>query len=83
MRTAVETGRYSLAMELEQVRFLEASLPEEIYDRVVHSDIAREYDRTLRTTGCSVSEYDTAERQYRTLLTSILTDSRLMSQFIN
>lgn len=73
----------SLAMQLEQVRFLEFVLPDEIYESVYESDIGQEYHSLLKYKGCTAIEFGRAEQLYRTLLMSILTDGKLMSRFIN
>ena len=83
MKTKVETGRHSLGMELEQVRFLEFALPDEVFNSVYRSDIGQEYHRLLHTIGCNPNEYSKAERLYRTLLSSILADGNFWSTYIN
>ena len=70
-------------MELEQVRFLEFALPDEVFEYVYQSDIGQEYHALLNTVGCSASEYGRAERNYRSLLSSILADSNFHTAYIN
>jgi hypothetical protein len=83
MRLTVDTGVYSLAMELEQVRFLEFILPDEVYDSVYRGDISQEYHKLLHKSGCDANEFSIVERTYRTLLTSIITDSNFHKAFVN
>jgi hypothetical protein len=78
-----QINKVGLAMELEQVRFLEFALPDEVYESVYRSDIGQEYHTLLNTVGCSASEYGKAERNYRSLLISVLSNSNFRTAFIN
>ena len=73
----------AIGMELEQVRFLEFALPDEVFNSVYESDIAKEYHAMLRMKGCSGKDFGKAERTYRNFLNSILTDRNFWSAYIN
>lgn len=72
-----------LDMEMEQVRFLEFALPDEVYESVYRSEVGQEYHVMLNTVGCTANEYGKAERNYRTLLNAILSDRNFWSVYIN
>lgn len=78
-----ETDKYSLGMELEQVRFLEYALPDEVFHSVYEGDIAKEYHAMLHMKGCNGNEFGRAERTYRNLLNSILEDGNFWRAYIN
>jgi hypothetical protein len=78
-----ELSNSNLEMELEQVRFLEFALPDEVYYSIYGSEIVQEYHTLLNRVGCREEEYGKAERLYRTLLTSILSDKKFWSAYIN
>lgn len=73
----------NIQMELEQVRFLEYALPDEVFESVYRSDIGQEYYIALHDSECSANRYSKAEQEYRTLLASILADRYFWSAYIN
>jgi hypothetical protein len=79
----IELSSSNLEMELEQVRFLEFALPDEVFENIYKSDIAQKYHRLLHNKGCKANEYGRAERIYRSLLISVLSDINFRTAFIN
>ncbi len=72
----------NISMEMQPIYKIEDILPDDIFYIVSNSEVGENFHK-LEHECNDISAYRKAENEYRTLLASVLSDSRFHNRYIN